>query len=725
MNKRNKLILFISLFFPLTSICQSEVVFWEKTPDKDHYLLDESAFRTYISKAPEEKELNSIADALLLFFPNTEGELIPFQIYETPIFEEIPEEPFAVYKTYSGLGAEDRSLRLKLEVLPGKIGGMVLKNGRAWFIDPVASLADRVQFKVSEKKISRADKTCFTRENRPVRSSAKNKTLFAGELLTYRLALTASGEYTAFWGGRALAIEAMISTVNRVNAILERDLAIRLQLIDDQKFLIFTDPDDDPFELNGNQNVQNQQFLDRNIGEDEYDIGHVLLVDDISTGFGSVGSACVSGKKGSGYTVLSDPSDYNLIVDFLTHELGHQLGGNHTFSHCGGSNSGLLPFEPGSGSTIMAYGGLSLCEGDNFVEHSSDYFHSASIEEIHQFTRFGAGAACPTTINFPNTGPKIELSESKLIIPHLTPFELTASATDQEGDTLSYCWEQMNGDTQYPLGEIGRGSPLFRSAPPTGEGRRIFPGISSLLEGKVLPEEQLPDFSGQLDFRLTVRDQHFRGGAVSWEKMQLQVTDQAGPFRVITAESQELWTAGSDQWVMWEVAGTDQAPVDIREVDIYLMLDNLGKELIHLAGPVANTGEALVQLPLDLPQGPAWIKVKGHEALFFDLSDSPVELQLPSTSAVEQQQEADFDIFPNPAKDRIFIRKKEGSISEVTVSLIDSWGRELWKKEAGMAGEVLFFDLPPYLPEGLVQVRVNYLEKGQWKLVSRRVIITK
>ncbi len=722
MNKHNTLLLFISLFFPLAGLCQVEAVFWEKTPDKERYLLDESAFRAYLSKAPQEKDLHGLRAALLLFFPNTEGELVPFKIYETSIFEEMPDKSFAEYKTYSGVGVNDLSLRLKMEVMPGRIGVFILKNGgQSWFVEPLGE----GQYRAMVKMVDSLEKACFTPESDRPRSRVKNKGQFAGELLIYRLALTASGEYTDFWGSRDATIEAMITTVNRINAILERDLAVRLQLIDDLRFLIFQDPNTDPFELNGNQNVQNQQFLDRNIGEDEYDIGHVLLIDDVPSGFGSVGSACVSGRKGSGYTILPDPSDYSLLIDFLAHELGHQLGGNHTFSHCGDSNPGLLPFEPGSGSTIMAYGGLPFCEDDNFVEHSSDYFHSASIEEIHQFTRAGEGAGCSVVVNFPNKPPQIKLAGTTLFLPQQTPFELTASAIDAEGDTLSYCWEQMNAAVQYPLGEIGQGSPLFRSRPPSEGGRRVFPALSAILESRTFPEEQLPDFTGLLDFRLTVRDQHFRGGGVAWEELQINVTDQAGPFRVITASDPEVWPAGSDQWVLWEVAATDQPPVEVKEVDIYLMLDSLGEELIHLAGPVPNTGEAVVQLPVNVPTGPAWIKIKGHNALFFDLSDSPVELQAPATSAVELNQEDVLDIFPNPAKDRLFVSKKEGWISEVSVKLIDSWGRELWKKEVGTTGEVLVLDLPANLTEGLIQVQLNYLDKDRWRSMTRRVFITK
>lgn len=563
------------------------------------------------------------------------------------------------------------------------------------------------------KKVKSLKQNCLSSELSVERRLEKRQSRIEGELYIYRLALTASGEYSEFWGGREETLSALVSTVNRLNAIMERDLAIRLQLVDDMRLLIFLDALFDPFELNGNQNVQNQRFLDQNLGTDEYDIGHVLMVDENANGFGSVGSACVEGKKGGGYSILPDPSDDFFIIDFLAHELGHQLGANHTFSHCGTSKAGSLPFEPGSGSTIMAYGGLSLCEGDNFVEHAGDYFHSASIEEIYHFTRMEEGSECPTVINFPNTAPAIQFPEASVVIPQQTPFELSALATDAQGDTLTYCWEQMDSAVQLPLGQIGEGSPLFRSFPPSPSPVRSFPNLKHLISGKSLPSERLPDFSGELSFRLTVRDNHFRGGGISWKEQKLSVSTQAGPFRLITAEEPEVWPTGSDQLIRWEVAGTDLPPVNADFVDVYLMYDSLGRVLVPLARQLPNTGETVIGLPDDLPPGEAWLKVKAHGGVFFALSDSAIEIRRGTTSSSEEVEESLLHIYPNPAKRYIFIESKLGGYFQAEIVLMDVWGRVVWKKQVELGGEGIRLELPGNLTDGVYSLNV-LMEEGKY-----------
>src|SRR6185503_899843 len=160
-------------------------------------------------------------------------------------------------------------------------------------------------------------------------------------------------------------------------------------------------------------------------------------------------------------------------------------------------------YEPGSGSTIMAYPGAcgtmsGVCtgpgDGDNLQCRKDPYFHGVSLSEMADYLNDCAG--CATTSNIGNTPPNVSaplpVSPTPLghfLIPMQTPFALTASATDAEDTNLTFCWEDFDkGSPGPPTGDRGD-NPLFRSRPPTSNRTRTFPQMSDLLNGTTTPGE--------------------------------------------------------------------------------------------------------------------------------------------------------------------------------------------------------------------------------------------
>ena len=475
-----------------------------------------------------------------------------------------------------------------------------------------------------------------------------------GILRTFRVAIATTWEYSNSYGAgtNAGTVASIATWLNAVNLIYERELSIRLQLIDEPSILFTTERGfsavTDPFSNGSSMLMLNEQgAVMGSVSDSAYDVGHVL-----GTGGGGVaylGVACsnvgaLSGPpKGLGVTLLSGPVGNTAGIKVLAHEMAHQFGAYHTFNgttgNCNASNRAPhSAYESGAGLTIMSYAGI--CTSDNITTANQFdlRFHGKSIQQILSLVE--GRARCFRASNTANSPPTVTAG-NEFTIPRQTPFSLTAVANDSDpGDAanLTYTWEQVDaGGTLYgnpsyrdEQDPITTTRPIFRPFSPTNLPTRIFPQLSHILQSaNLVPEmtgslrtaESLPQVSRTLQFGVTVRDNRSGGGGVAYETVRLTVAGEAGPFRLLSPNTSVTWTGGSRQQVTWEVNETNRSPVNCSQVKILLSTDG-GKTfptILHHATP--NDGSEVITLPAGVSTTQARLQVEALGNIFFDISD--------------------------------------------------------------------------------------------------------
>lgn len=597
----------------------------------------------------------------VLPFPTADGYLQRFSIKPANTLHPDLSKKFPTIQAFEGVGLDDPTATIRFEVTPAGFSGMIwsTKNSTQ-VIQALKTENETSQYIVFYKKAaSRNHQNNFTchadhldtvDEIAHQASKSRNND---GFLRTYRLALAVTGEYTTLYGGtKAAAMAAITTTINRVNGILKRDVAVELQLIANNDKIVFTNATTDGYTNSdsGKMLDENQLNIDNIIGNDNYDIGHVF-----STGNGGVaylGSVCASSIKAGGVTGSQLPQGDAFDVDYVTHEIGHQLGANHTQNNdC--SSTFATSFEPGSGSTIMGYAGICF---PNVQSNSDDYFHSVSIDQIRGFT-IGTADVCAIKTPLNNGAPTVNAG-ADYTIPHSTPFELEGTATDANNDALTYAWEQMdNAAAPMPPLATSNTGPAFRSLAPVNSPIRQFPAKGATKNHSPSTWEVLAAVERDMKFRLTVRDNFSGGGNTANDDMKLTIAGNSGPFKINSPNGGEVLAAGIPHTVTWDVAKSNQAPVNCTAVDIFLSVDGGETYPIILAENVDNAGTAAISFQNSMVTSNARIKIKGKNNVFFDVSDSNFQIN---------QSQSGFNIALSSTNLVIC----QGATTEITVNVI-------------------------------------------------------
>ncbi|WP_288374723.1 reprolysin-like metallopeptidase [Chryseobacterium culicis] len=654
----------------------------KKSDHSVYYQLDLDQIRTQLLRAPKIGE----GAPITISIPTLEGKIEKFTVNSFPVMDETLANQYQL-GSYVGIGIDDPSKYIRFSVAPNDFQSMIIgTDGKYEFIEPATS--DKSYYSVHGKTNKSGHAfTCNTKEdkesvanleklkNAGTVAKSNNKTFH-----TLRLAMSVTGEYTAYFGGVAGALTQINATLSRVNGVFEKEFNLHINAIDAPN-LIFTNAATDPYSTSDLMCKWNNELMNTlhggayGVTDASFDIGHLFGAsggggnagcigcigsNDISTtSYTAAQSDCQDAGgiyyaytspdnyKGSGFTSPANniPQGDDFDIDYVAHEMGHQLGDNHTFSRNEGTGSNTY-VEPGTGSSIMGYAGLW---GTMSVQpHSDAYFHSVSIDQVQANL-----AAVTVDVETPitNNPPVVTAMNTTYTIPKSTAFVLTASATDPDGDALTYCWEQVNssslsgGVTKTNIGNTSSGA-SFRSWAPTASPTRYFPKLATVLGGAV---KNTTDFEAAstvartTNFRVTVRDNKPGGQAQTAYATQTIVVGSAAAFTVNTTSL----TPNANSTITWTVSGTTASPYNVANVKIDYTED-MGATWTDLAASVPNNGSASVFIPASLAGKTIHLRVSALGNVFYAVKQAAVASLLAVSEAGNVKS---VKIYPNPAED--------------------------------------------------------------------------
>ena len=592
--------------------------------------IDVLKLKNELISAPHRDQKKS-GKSLIIELPHPDGNSGLYEVFENNTMHPELKLKFPGIRSYDAIGLNGDFA--KIDVTLQGFHAMILSPQKgSMFIDPY-SMGDTENYKVYFKRDFTTSKhmSCgllgSIQKGKKEFSSAQHKEFGTCELRTYRMAVAATGEYTTFHGGTvALAQSAQVTTMNRVNGLYERDMAITMTIVANNNLIIFTNSGSDPYTNGtpGSMINENQTEIDNTIGSGNYDIGHVFGTN--SGGLAGLGVVCSGSQKARGVTGSSAPVGDPFDIDYVAHETGHQFGANHTQNNsCNRNNATAM--EPGSASTIMGYAGICA---PNVQSNSDDHFHGISLEEIDNEIM---SHSCEAITALSNTAPTITATNGNVTVPANTPFALTATVVDPDGDVLNYCWEQMDNtaSTQPPVATSTNG-PNFRSNIPSINPTRYFPNLTDLAAGITPTWEVVPSVTRTMNFRVTVRDQpHGVVGCNDHADVTVTTDAGSGPFIVTYPNATGIsWAGLSTETVTWNVANTDNAPVSCAEVDILLSTDGGATYPTVLASNVTNDGSEVISVP-NVATTTARVMVICSNGSFLDISDNNFEITVITT----------------------------------------------------------------------------------------------
>lgn len=672
------------------------------------YKFDSNEFKKSLIDA---KDIFSGFSGVIVAFPNIEGDFEEFQVWENSNFDPKLQAKYSDIRAYTGKSLTDKATTINFSISPQGIQTMILRpNTGSEFIESTKENSIYVVFDSKTRASAKLPFSCSTTDqalnqeglNRIQSTYRANDKTYK----TLRLAISCTGEYGAYFGGIQEALAAINATITRVNGVFEKDLALHLNIIKENDQILYDNPSTDPYSdadlgTSGFWNQELQSNLTTVLGNSVYDIGHLFGATGGGGNAGCIGCVCVddlgfnSETKGSGYTSPSNdiPEGDNFDIDYVAHELGHQLGANHTFSWS--SESSGVQVEPGSGSTIMGYAGVADPDNLNIQDNSDPYFTNRSILQIQKNLE---NKSCIVRTPLVNSPPLVNAGID-FVVPSGTAYRLKGSATDFDNDFLTYCWEQNNSASRSETGSdsitaLSKASgPNYRSFEPTDSSIRYMPSYFNVLDGKLNTTwESVSVVARTLKFTLTVRDNNPIGAQTGFDEVSITskipynaftAPTGIGPFRVTSQNTTGIiWDLGALQTITWDVNNTTSLPGSAN-VNIKLSIDGGATFPYILESDTPNDGKQVITVPLTPSSANCRVLIEPTENVYYALNSKAFAIAGLST---EDFVLDNFSLYPNPNKGNFMVQFDSLTTSKKAISIYDLRGRNIFEKTYNTTG---------------------------------------
>jgi hypothetical protein len=641
--------------------------------------VDFARLRGLLATVPLDTREPVRASGVVISLPRPDGGFERFAIVESPVMEPGLQAQLPELRSYLGQGIDRPAATVRFDLSPLGLRAQVLdapsgphNHTAAWLIEPAiggntrylvsyfrGAAAAPGEFACSTPQLDAKSLEIGLRISQERQEAEQESAPLEVLRNEFGIAVQTTGEFSVGVGNRmsppqsptlSLIMGVIQTTIGRVNQILERDGPVRLLLITNNPAIVYLDPNTDPFDTTKPDSELQANFQDNInavLGTTTYSFGHTFhwTAGSPRGNAGGIGVVCNDSKKALGFSATNKEFGDYFAVDYVAHEIGHQLGATHTFNGiagaCGAQRTASSAYEPGSGSTIMGYGGI--CDSDNIVSVPPDppppplppTANGASVpmynlSSMIQIANHVTGVTCVTRIPTGNVHPGATPSaQGPYYVPSDTPFRLIGPSAEFGGpqDALTYSIEQFDLGPQWPLGQdSGQHEPLFRVLAPSTVNERKFPRFEYVLNGTPSRGENLPRFSRSSDFRGVLRDNVAGAGGWSWGDIDVEVVEVPLPgFRVTAPSGGGAYCGGTPMGVTWNVANTNEAPINAATVDILMSTDNGQNFPWTLAADFPNAGAALVPPPA-VPTTEARIMVQSSGGLFFHVNSGPFEV---------------------------------------------------------------------------------------------------
>ncbi|MFT4017505.1 MAG: M12 family metallo-peptidase [Agriterribacter sp.] len=602
---------------------------------------DISAIQSFRQSSVEQK-MSKNERVGVISIPLENNTDVEFNISPVKTLSEESKSVFTQIQTYTGISADGRmKLRLTLSQL-GMMGSV--RNKDEGTLHYFTILDNRqpdvlISFNAADV-VAPLPVTCGTNDISALQEDVaglipSKRTSGDCMLRTYRFAVSATGEYTQWAGNQSNAVALITTTVNNINEIYENDFTIHFSLVA-QLSNIYTDTAADPFltgkVLNSSTIIQNNEALNNNTGAANYDVG-IVFGYGWSGGLASLNATCTNGKGqaggglNSGFTLGSSGPIFDNVI---AHEVGHEFSATHTMAAsnggCGANLQATTGWEPGGGSTIMAYAGT--CSGNAYQSGSDNYFHGGSIAQVQNFVINGNGKLCGAKTSSGNNAPAVTVASLSYNIPHSTPFVLTADATDADEDNvLTYNWEQVDavGGTgiSTPPQSSSTSGPQFRSFIPSASSERYFPRREVLLDRANGTYEVLPAVARTLNFKVTVRDNNEGSGCLAYEDVTVNVQN-CGAFEITNLLTPDAFVAnGTNTMALtWNIA---TACIAMPAIDILFSTDGGMTYPYTILSSTANDGAETFIVP-NLPTDKGRFMIRSVGNIYYNINAADITI---------------------------------------------------------------------------------------------------